>query len=196
MRTAADRAARDNGGAGRSRGDNVGMDPNAALGTAAQVAVTLAGFAGVVVVFGGPAVHQWSRVDRFRLRLMLNNALLALVFSLLGLLLLTTGLAPPAVWRWCSGVAAVLLVLSAIPVVRSFAGFGAGELEAAGGSRTVFFAIASVGVALTLLQIVNAAVLHELWPFFAVVVTSILAAMIQFLRLINNRRQAAAGGGG
>lgn len=165
------------------------MDPSAALGTAAQVAVTLAGFAGVVVVFGGQLVHQWSRADRFRLRLMLNNSLLALVLSLFGLLLSTTRLSQPTVWRWSSGVAAALVILSAVPVVRSFASLGAGELEAAGGSKAVFYAIASVGISLTVLQIVNAALLRELWPFFAVIVTLILAAMIQFLRLINNRRQ-------
>jgi hypothetical protein len=34
------------------------------------VAVTLAGFAGIVVVFLPESVHQWSRVDRFRLRLL------------------------------------------------------------------------------------------------------------------------------
>jgi hypothetical protein len=49
------------------------MEPNEALGIAAQVAVTLAGFAGIVVVFLPESVHQWSRVDRFRLRLLLSN---------------------------------------------------------------------------------------------------------------------------
>jgi hypothetical protein len=47
------------------------MEPNEALGIAAQVAVTLAGFARIVVVFLPASVHQWSRVDRFRLRLLL-----------------------------------------------------------------------------------------------------------------------------
>ena len=43
------------------------------LSVAAQVAVTLAGFAGIVVVFLTESVHQWSRADRFRLRLLLSN---------------------------------------------------------------------------------------------------------------------------
>jgi len=43
------------------------MQPDEALGVAAQVAVTLAGFAGVVVVFRPDSVHRWSRLDRFRL---------------------------------------------------------------------------------------------------------------------------------
>ena len=48
------------------------MEPNEALGIAAQVAVTLAGFAGVVVVFRPEALHQWSALDKFRLQLFLG----------------------------------------------------------------------------------------------------------------------------
>lgn len=55
------------------------MEPGEALGLAAQVAVTLAGFAGVVVVFRPASVHQWSSLDRFRLRLLLSNSILPLV---------------------------------------------------------------------------------------------------------------------
>jgi hypothetical protein len=36
------------------------MEPGEALGIAAQIAVALAGFAGVVVVFRREAVHEWS----------------------------------------------------------------------------------------------------------------------------------------
>jgi hypothetical protein len=35
------------------------MQPGEALGVAAQVAVTLAGFAGIVVVFRPESVHRW-----------------------------------------------------------------------------------------------------------------------------------------
>ena len=54
------------------------IEPAAALSTAAQIAVTLAGFAGVVVVFGRQALAEWSRVDRFRLQLLLSTAAHAL----------------------------------------------------------------------------------------------------------------------
>jgi hypothetical protein len=39
------------------------MEPGEALGIAAQIAVALAGFAGVVVVFRRGAVHEWSDID-------------------------------------------------------------------------------------------------------------------------------------
>jgi hypothetical protein len=44
------------------------MEPGEALGIAAQIAVTLAGFAGVVVVFRRESVHEWSPPDKLRLR--------------------------------------------------------------------------------------------------------------------------------
>jgi hypothetical protein len=39
------------------------MEPGEALGTAAQIAVALAGFAGVVVVFRRESIHEWSPID-------------------------------------------------------------------------------------------------------------------------------------
>jgi hypothetical protein len=41
---------------------------------AAQVAVTLAGFAGIVVVFRPELVHQWSALDRLPFFAGLSNS--------------------------------------------------------------------------------------------------------------------------
>ena len=79
------------------------MEPGEALGLAAQVAVTLAGFAGVVVVFRPASVHQWSSLDRFRLRLLLGNSILPLAYSVIAIFLLTIKPPPESIWRWCSG---------------------------------------------------------------------------------------------
>jgi hypothetical protein len=48
------------------------MQPDEARGIAAQVAASPRRFAGVVVVFRPDSVHRWSRLDRFRLRLLLE----------------------------------------------------------------------------------------------------------------------------
>src|SRR6478609_3046540 len=92
------------------------MEPSEALGIAAQIAVALAGFAGVVVVFRREAVHEWSGMDKLRLRLLLANSILPLGLSMLGLLLLTVEPMPPGIWRWCSGITlvAILLLVTAI----------------------------------------------------------------------------------
>jgi hypothetical protein len=71
------------------------MEPGEALGIAAQIAVALAGFAGVVVVFRRGAVHEWSDIDKLRLRLLLATSILPLGLSMLGLLLLTVEPMPP-----------------------------------------------------------------------------------------------------
>src|SRR5881392_2878663 len=84
------------------------MEPGEALGLAAQVAVTLAGFAGVVVVFRPHSVHQWSNVDRFRLRLLLNNSILPLAYAVIGIFLLAMRPPPASIWRWCSAVATLV----------------------------------------------------------------------------------------
>jgi hypothetical protein len=64
------------------------MEPGEALGIAAQVAVALAGFAGVVVVFGRISAHEWSPIDKFRLRQLLANSILPLALCMMGPLLL------------------------------------------------------------------------------------------------------------
>src|SRR5215831_15479190 len=84
------------------------MEPGEALGIAAQIAVALAGFAGVVVVFRREAVHEWSGIDKLRLRLLLGNSILPLALSIVGLLLLTIKPMPPAIWTWCSGITLVV----------------------------------------------------------------------------------------
>src|SRR6266487_3228352 len=85
------------------------MEPGEALTTAAQIAVALAGFAGVVVAFRSRSLHEWSPRDRFRLWLLLGNALVPLFACLLGMLLLTIKPTPLSIWRWCSGFSLVLI---------------------------------------------------------------------------------------
>jgi drug/metabolite transporter (DMT)-like permease len=70
------------------------MEPSEALSTGAQIAVALAGFAGVVVVFRRESVHDSSAIDKFRLPLLLTNSILPLALCVIGLLLLTVKLAP------------------------------------------------------------------------------------------------------
>ena len=95
------------------------MQPSEALGTAAQVAVALAGFAGVVVVFRTESVHQWSATDKFRLKLLLGNSVIPLVLCLFGIFLLAFDKPLPGIWRWCSGFAAVILFPFAVLTIRS-----------------------------------------------------------------------------
>src|SRR5437899_11098768 len=96
------------------------MEPGEALSSAAQIAVALAGFAGVVVVFRRESVHEWSPADKLRLRLLLTNSILPLVLCMIGLLLLTIRPAPAGICKWCSGFAFVAYLMVAITMTKIF----------------------------------------------------------------------------
>lgn len=158
------------------------MEPNEALGIAAQVAVTLAGFAGIVVVFRPESVHQWSPVDRYRLHLLLNNSIFPLAYSLFGMLLLTIKPPPNSIWQWCSAFAAAFQVPFAIVNFRTPRRFSPDEFK--GVPKIFFYPLFAIGVSTLLLQLYNIAVLNCFWPFFVAIFVHLMAAMLQFVRLV------------
>jgi hypothetical protein len=121
------------------------MEPGEALGIAAQVAVTLAGFAGVVVVFRRESIHEWSPADRLRLRLLLTNSILPLVLCMLGLLLLTIRPVPTDIWRWCSGFAFVVSLLFAIRMTGMFRRLDLQQIQSGRVTRLVFLSVRNLG---------------------------------------------------
>jgi hypothetical protein len=160
------------------------MEPGEALSTAAQIAVALAGFAGVVVVFRRESVHEWSVVDKLRLRFLLTNSILPLGLCMLGLLLLTMKPVPPAIWRWCSGVSFVVFVLFVITSGKTFRRLDAREVKRERLTSTVFYVFAGIGTPVLLLQLYNTVLSGAFWPFFTGVVFQLIAAMFQFARMI------------
>ena len=143
------------------------MEPGEALGLAAQVAVTLAGFAGVVVVFRPASVHQWSSLDRFRLRLLLSNSILPLAYSVIAIFLLTIKPPPESTWRWCSGA---LICQIPFAIFNFKAARGLTQTEFKGVSRMLFFPLFGIGI-MTI-------------SFFAGIVVHLITAMLQFMRLV------------
>src|SRR6478672_7641204 len=127
------------------------MEPGEALGIAAQIAVALAGFAGVVVVFRRQSVHEWSPADKFRLRLLLMNSVLPLALCMLGLLFLTIKPPPVGIWKWCSGFAFVILVLFAITNITIFRRLQLRPAQSYGrATRFVFYLFSILGTAVTI----------------------------------------------
>jgi hypothetical protein len=160
------------------------MEPGEALGTAAQIAVALAGFAGVVVVFRRESVHDWTPIDKFRLRLLLTNSILPLALSMIGLLLLTIKPAPEGTWRWCSCASVAILLPFAITTSRSFRRLDPQQLQSALATGFTFYLFAVLGTGAVLLQFLNIAILNACWAFFTGIVVHLLAAMFQFARII------------
>jgi hypothetical protein len=160
------------------------MEPSTALSTSAQIATAIAGFAGVVATFRNESVHHWSQIQKFWLRLLLINSLLPLAFSMVGLLFLSVAPEPLAIWRWCSAFAALFLVPYAVMVCKNILGFAPGQLEAAGGSKYTSYTLITLLIAVCLLQLWNVAILADFWPFFGAIVSPLLGAMYQFMRLV------------
>lgn len=158
------------------------MEASEALGVAAQVAVALAGFAGVVVVFRPAAVHEWSQIDRFRLRLLLHNSICPLAYALFGMLLLCMKPTPEWIWRTCSLFAILFQLPGAIIAFRSSRRLGPQELK--GVNQTLFYSIAVFGTATQAMQIVNIVLLNLFWPFFLTIAMHLLTGMLQFMRMV------------
>jgi drug/metabolite transporter (DMT)-like permease len=159
------------------------MEPGEALSTAAQIAVALAGFAGVVVVFRRESVHDWSTIDKFRLRLLLANSILPLGLCMTAQLLLTIEPTLTGVWRWCSGVAFVVFLLFGITTMTGFRRLDLRQLQGAPGNF-IFYFFATLGIGVTLLQLYNIALVVAFWPFFTGIDLQLVAATLQFARMI------------
>lgn len=160
------------------------MQPNEALSTSAQIAVTLAGFAGVVVAFRSGSVHEWSKVDKFRLYFLLNNSALPFLFSVFAMLLMTTSLQEQTTWRLCSLVAFVVAAIIGERLARSLRMLSRDELEASGFRRWISVSSGVVAVGATLLQLYNVIQLQTFWPFFAIIASWLWLGMIQFVLLV------------
>jgi hypothetical protein len=168
------------------------MQPSEALSASAQVAVALAGFAGVVVAFRNGSIHEWSKIDKFRLQILLMNSGLPFVLSILGMVLSSTNVDPTLVWRLCSLFTFVIVILM-VPRGPGRAGeFARGEFRASGAKRSVFYASAIVGVGATLLQLYNFIRLQTFWPFFVAIGTFLILGMLQFILLVTAKQDSAS----
>ncbi len=57
-------------------------------------------------------------------------------------------------------------------------------VEFKGVNKGLFFPLFAIGIATILLQLYNIAVWNWFWPFFAGIVVHLIAAMLQFMRLV------------
>lgn len=158
------------------------MQASEALGIAAQVAVALAGFAGVVVVFRPQALHEWSPLDRVRLQLLLTNSAVPLCLSMAAMLLLSVEPPIPSIWRWCSGGAFVVQIVLVVATRSTAIRTAVARLD--GRSKLMFYGIGALATAATALQAINFSVWNRFWPFFTIVFVQLVSAVVQFVRMV------------
>src|SRR6266513_2678699 len=160
------------------------MEPGEALTTAAQIAVALAGFAGVVVAFRSRSLHEWSPKDKFRLWLLLGNALVPLFACLFGMLLLTIKPTPLSIWHWCSVFSLLLSLPFGFLTWRRLSELRPTVIEDMGTYRYLFYMFGIVGAAVGLLQVYNALVAGFFWLFYAAVIFPLAIGTLQFALMI------------
>ena len=160
------------------------MEPDAALAIASQIAVALAGFAGVVTAFRVQSVHEWVAIDKLRLRLLLTNSILPLAYCLFALALLTVRPVPLHFWRWCSGVSVATNIAFAMGLSKHLASLRQLESHAAPANRIAFYFFFALGAISLILQLYNIAALNAFWPFFVSITVQLLAAMFQFMLMV------------
>jgi hypothetical protein len=160
------------------------MEPGEALSTAAQIAVALAGFAGVVVAFRSGSLHEWPAVDKYRLWLLLANAFVSLLDCFFGMLLLTIKPTPLSIWHWSSGFALLLIFLFGSVSLRRQSELGRKEIKNIGPYRYAYYALAILGTAIGLLQAYNALDSGVFWLFYSAIVFQLAVGTFQFARMI------------
>ena len=160
------------------------MEPGEALTTAAQIAVALAGFAWVVVAFRSGSLHDWSAMDKFRLWLLLGNALAPLFACLFGMLLLTITPTPLSSWRWCSGFSLLLSFPFGLSSWRRISKLGPTVIKNMGAYRYLFYMVGILGTAMVLSQFYNALVSGVFWLFYAAVIFPLAIGTLQFALMI------------
>jgi len=74
------------------------------LHTIAQIAITIIGFSGIVIVFGERAVSEWTGEERLRIYALITPTLTALFCSFVPILISAFSLSSDAVWRSSNAV--------------------------------------------------------------------------------------------
>jgi hypothetical protein len=148
--------------------------------TTSQIAITIAGFAGLVSVLGRRDRIGRSSLEFFRLRFMLEYSFFALGYSLLPFLVFSAGFDEAASWRASSAFASCAYLGYAL-VNRRFLS------ELARTARGLEHAVILIDALATLLLIANALALPfepSAFPYVAAVYLHLFGAAVGFFRLI------------
>jgi hypothetical protein len=89
-----------------------------ALNTLAEVAITLAGFSGVVVAFRLRGAHSWSPTDLRVLWLLIGDSFLVLFFSLLPFPLAIANWSDAALWGFCNALLGTWFIVGDVLALR------------------------------------------------------------------------------
>lgn len=156
-------------------------DPVETLGLLVEAAVAIAGFSGVVVVFGRRATGEWSGLERLRIGNLVSASFSVLFLSLAILLLLHIGIAAATTWRAGSAIWTAVAVRQLILVSRIYRTL---QKDPQRPRVTMFSLQLSVASVVIALNVWNTLVLGRFWPFFAAQVFLFGVACYSFASLL------------
>jgi hypothetical protein len=148
-----------------------------------EIAVALAGFTGVVVVFGSRNAGAWLPGDRLRMGFMLEASLTAGGFSLLALVLFSSMHNARNAWAIASGLWAIYMVYSLYKSRRQIRENLEHHHDIDKIANHIVFSLFSLLIAL---QIINVVLWREFAPLLAALVLNIAGSAMQFARLIRS----------
>ncbi len=163
------------------------MEGDGILQLLAELAVGVLGFSGVVAVLGRRGAGEWSPVDRLRFFFMVRMTALVLLLGVLPFPFYSAGFSSEAIWGWCSGAGAILILI--IGLATRAEGIPKGMMTDPGTSR---LALAYVGSALFVALIVFAVnatgiVLERSFtPYLVAVLLTFGVPIVFFIRLLHS----------
>ena len=153
----------------------------------AELAIALAGFSGVVVVFGSRHDGSWHPGDKLRLGFLIESSLTAAGFALLALLLLYVFPdTPGTAWTGVSIFWSLYMLWSLYSSHRRI------KLNSKTHDDIDRFAngiVTTIFLALIVLQVANVILFMAFAPILAALCFNIAGAAMQFARLINSAFQ-------
>jgi hypothetical protein len=158
-------------------------NPHDTLSIFAEVAISLAGFSGIIIAFGRRSSGTLTPLELRRLSNLFVLSGFVLISSLLGTsLLYIQSIAPTTLWSAGSAMAFLLVTPWLIMDWRKISKLE-GE-ERADVKPYVIYPFNFLAVVVLLLQIANVFIIGESWPFFLALVIAITFAFQQFILLI------------
>lgn len=157
-----------------------------ALLTTAEVAITLAGFTGIVAVLGRRGHGEWQPQEQLRLAMLLVSSFAAVLFAMLPIALLGLRVSEAGSWAISSAVLGLSIAV-AHPTVVHFLRRLPAEAVAAEFPRSLglfVLVVSSLVASLLLLNVVGFPFEQEFGPYFLGLLWLLALSAIQFVRLL------------
>ena len=158
------------------------MDYQDLLQTLAEVSVALAGFSGVVSVFGRRHTGDWDPADRLHLSFMLETSLAVLFLSLLPFAFLSVELSPRSTWTIMSGIMAAYLVATFGAAAYRYRRLSSDQRTGVG--PIYGFAMALGDLSVVILQLFNVFSAREFSFYLIGLIWLLLSCAVSFVRLL------------